>query len=597
MKKTFTLFFALFLTLSYGQETENQTKIDLVLERVSGFSANDRIEDITVKNDMVYFGGKDGISSFNNNSGTLSKLLNKSNAVAVKVSRKGNVISAFKNNKIYVDDELLYTLTEPNVVINDIELFNGRIWIATNNGIFVVVTSSGKQTKHFTTSNSKLKSNQINFLKYFKKLDNLWVGTDTGVNEVKSNGNWAKADYSKEKFIAVTESIDGLWLLSEDELHLVYEDYGKARFQDQGLKEGLFQGTVNDLTLDQEDNLYVASDVLIRYNPYTDKLDKYGESLGLVASKCIALASDDFGALWLGTEDAGLYRIYKDSIDVNEMMITTILENPISCPGAMDASLRIEVSGGVAPYKYFWERVRLKGQSNPKNLKSGNYKVTVEDDFGTRQTAAVKIDDPQPLKLDLVSKSPITQIGKKDGFAQIEATGGTPPYNYVWENKEKGPIAKKLNFGFTTVTITDSFGCKVEEKIKIGRPKIMPDLDIAKVKIGQTLALNKLFFAADSSAIQEESYAVMEEVFEFLLANPNVEVEIGGHTNNIPPDDYCDRLSTNRAKSVASYLYDKGLEKDRIAYRGYGKRNPVATNRSAAGRKKNQRVEIKILKI
>ena len=597
MKLIYTLLFITICSLAISQDSEPKQKVDLVIERVSGFSANDRVEDITVKKDMIYFGGKDGISSFNNSSSTLSKVLNKQFAVAVKVSRKGVVYSAFKNNKIYADDKLLFTLTEPKVVINDIELFNGKVWVATNNGVYTISTSSGKKINHFTTNNSKLKSNQINFVQYFKKLDNLWVGSAQGVNEVKKNGKWTKTDFSKENFIAVTVSIDGLWLLSEEELHLVYEDFGRARFQDQGLKEGLFQGTVNDLALDKEDNLYVASDVLTRYNPYTDKLDKYGENLGLVASKCIALASDDSGALWLGTADAGLYRIYKDSVDINEMMITTILESPISCPGAMDGSIRVEVSGGAAPYKYYWERVRLKGQSNPKNLKSGNYKVTVEDNFGTRQTAAIKIDDPQKLGFELVSASAISRIGKKDGIAQIEGKGGTPPYQYDWGNGEKGPIAKKLNFGFTYLTITDSNGCRIEEKITIGKPKIMPDLDIAKVKVGQTLALNKLFFAADSSAIQEESYAVMEEVFEFLNANPTVEVEIGGHTNNIPPDDYCDNLSTNRAKSVASYLYDRGLAENRITYKGYGKRKPIASNRSASGRRKNQRVEIKILKV
>ena len=97
--------------------------------------------------------------------------------------------------------------------------------------------------------------------------------------------------------------------------------------------------------------------------------------------------------------------------------------------------------------------------------------------------------------------------------------------------------------------------------------------------------------------MKEESFAVMEEVFDFLQANPEVEVEIGGHTNNIPPHEYCDKLSKSRAQSVATYLYDKGLSEKKIAFRGYGKRKPIANNRSAAGRKKNQRVEIKILKI
>ncbi|NNE16511.1 MAG: OmpA family protein [Saprospiraceae bacterium] len=595
MKETLSILFLLLTIVSYSQESNK--KYDLVIERVSGFSSNDRIEDITVKKDMVFFAGKDGVASFNNQSSTLSKVLNKRNAVAVKVSRKNQVYSAFKNNKIYRDDEHIYTIIENNVFINDIELFKGKLWIATNNGIYAISTSSKKLTNHFKTSNSKLKSNEINFVQYFPKLENLWIGTAKGVNEVKKDGKWTKTDFSKENFKAVTVSIDGLWLLSDKELHLVYEDFGKARFQPQGLKKGLFLGSVNDLALDMKDNLFVASDILTRYNPYTDKLDKYGENIGLIASKCIALASDQSGALWLGTENAGLYRIYKDSVDINEMMITTILENPISCPGAMDGSLLVEVSGGSPPYKYAWERVRLNGQNNPKNLKSGNYKVTVEDNFGTRQTSAIRIDDPQKLGFNLIETKGISKIGKKDGQAHVEATGGTPPYTYKWDNGESGAIASKLNFGFANVTISDVNGCSIEEKVKISKPKIMPDLDIAKLSVGQTLALNKLFFAADSSAIQEESYAVLEEVFEFLNLNNGVVVEIGGHTNNIPTHEYCDRLSTNRAKSIADYLYVRGLAEDRITYKGYGKRNPIATNKSAAGRRKNQRVEIKILKL
>ena len=121
--------------------------------------------------------------------------------------------------------------------------------------------------------------------------------------------------------------------------------------------------------------------------------------------------------------------------------------------------------------------------------------------------------------------------------------------------------------------------------------------DIAKLKVGQTLQIDNLFFQADSSAITDESYEVLNEVHDFMSTNTNVVIEIGGHTNNIPPDDYCDRLSTSRAKTVAEFLYNRGLSENRISYRGYGKRKPIATNETPAGRKKNQRVEIKILRL
>jgi outer membrane protein OmpA-like peptidoglycan-associated protein len=127
--------------------------------------------------------------------------------------------------------------------------------------------------------------------------------------------------------------------------------------------------------------------------------------------------------------------------------------------------------------------------------------------------------------------------------------------------------------------------------------KILLELDKNKIKEGQTIGIDKLYFLADSSKITVESYAVLDEIVNFLKENPNVSIEVGGHTNNIPTDDYCDKLSTNRAKAVADYLISKGLSMERILYKGYGKRNPIATNNTLDGRKKNQRVEIKILSI
>ena len=59
----------------------------------------------------------------------------------------------------------------------------------------------------------------------------------------------------------------------------------------------------------------------------------------------------------------------------------------------------------------------------------------------------------------------------------------------------------------------------------------------------------------------------------------------------------CDKLSNDRAKVVAEYLTDKGIPDERLTYKGYGKRRSIASNLTKEGRKKNQRVEIKILSI
>lgn len=126
-------------------------------------------------------------------------------------------------------------------------------------------------------------------------------------------------------------------------------------------------------------------------------------------------------------------------------------------------------------------------------------------------------------------------------------------------------------------------------------PKILADLDRSKIMKGTTIQIDQLYFQSDSFAITSISYPVLNEIHDFLTSNPDVKVEIGGHTNNIPSHEYCDLLSTKRAKAVADFLAQKGILRDRIIYKGYGKRNPLVSNSSPGGRKKNQRVEIKIL--
>ena len=131
---------------------------------------------------------------------------------------------------------------------------------------------------------------------------------------------------------------------------------------------------------------------------------------------------------------------------------------------------------------------------------------------------------------------------------------------------------------------------------------VKPEPTIAGVKRsemekGKIITLDKLYFPADSSSITVDSRKVLNEVFEFMKTNGDVAIEIGGHTNDLPPDDYCFRLSTARAKSVAEFLMNKGIDKDRLQYKGYGKTKPIASNKTAYGRRRNQRVEIKILDI
>lgn len=139
-----------------------------------------------------------------------------------------------------------------------------------------------------------------------------------------------------------------------------------------------------------------------------------------------------------------------------------------------------------------------------------------------------------------------------------------------------------------------------EEIIEDAKPLILTDLDRKKIVAGQTIRVKSLYFRADSSRIRPESYPVLDEIQYFLTSNPDVIIEIGGHTSTGPSHTFCDALSTARAKAVTDYLLESGVEVGQLSYKGYGKRHPIVRDdqkdyRSA--RQKNQRVEIKVLSV
>lgn len=136
-----------------------------------------------------------------------------------------------------------------------------------------------------------------------------------------------------------------------------------------------------------------------------------------------------------------------------------------------------------------------------------------------------------------------------------------------------------------------------EEASQVPKVKVLEELDIKKIKVGSIIEVKNLYFKADTTSIDLQSYTVLDEIYTFLKANNNVTIEIGGHTNGLPSHDYCDRLSKARAKAVYDYLIGRGIGEASLAYRGYGKRKSIASDATQEGRLKNQRVELKIISI
>jgi outer membrane protein OmpA-like peptidoglycan-associated protein len=115
------------------------------------------------------------------------------------------------------------------------------------------------------------------------------------------------------------------------------------------------------------------------------------------------------------------------------------------------------------------------------------------------------------------------------------------------------------------------------------------------IVVGQEITLNKLYFDADSAILSDRYHPIIDDVYEFLLENKKITIEVGGHTNNLCEETFCNKLSEDRAATVANYLINRGIDPKRVFYKGYGKNKPKFSNSTPTNRRRNQRVEIKIL--
>ncbi|RME96915.1 MAG: OmpA family protein, partial [Bacteroidetes bacterium] len=118
-----------------------------------------------------------------------------------------------------------------------------------------------------------------------------------------------------------------------------------------------------------------------------------------------------------------------------------------------------------------------------------------------------------------------------------------------------------------------------------------------EIVAGLRVPIENADFPANSSELTEETREALENLYLFLKENPNVIVEIGGHTNALADRYYADKLSAERAAAVAKYLISRGIPPIQVQHKGYGKSVQIASNDTEEGRRKNQRIEVKILAI
>jgi outer membrane protein OmpA-like peptidoglycan-associated protein len=121
------------------------------------------------------------------------------------------------------------------------------------------------------------------------------------------------------------------------------------------------------------------------------------------------------------------------------------------------------------------------------------------------------------------------------------------------------------------------------------------DIYLQPVELNVVSTFHNIEFANNSYELPQSGFVELGKLLQVLTENPSLQVEIGGHTDNVgKPEDNL-KLSTNRAKTIVDYLVSKGIAISRLRYKGFGSAQPIADNGTEAGRAKNRRTTFTVV--
>ncbi|HXU26730.1 MAG TPA: OmpA family protein, partial [Bacteroidia bacterium] len=133
--------------------------------------------------------------------------------------------------------------------------------------------------------------------------------------------------------------------------------------------------------------------------------------------------------------------------------------------------------------------------------------------------------------------------------------------------------------------------------------EISKQISLPPIVVGSKIVLNNIFFDFDKATLRPQSNVELRNLLLIMKGNPNMKVEISGHTDSKGTDAYNQKLSEERAQAVVKRLIENGIDATRMKAKGYGKTMPAAANKKANGsddpngRQLNRRVELKITEI
>lgn len=179
----------------------------------------------------------------------------------------------------------------------------------------------------------------------------------------------------------------------------------------------------------------------------------------------------------------------------------------------------------------------------------------------------------------------IAQSNPETGEYEIKLPAG---HLYGVRAEAKDHISESQNLDLRNIT---------SDVVIANKDFTLQPIQVARIDENAQITLNNIFFDFDKAILKPESFPELNRIVTLMKERAGMNVSITGHTCDIGEENYNLGLSERRAKAVQKYLVDKGIDQGRIDVKFFGESQPTVPNNSMENRRKNRRVEFKIVKL
>lgn len=279
----------------------------------------------------------------------------------------------------------------------------------------------------------------------------------------------------------------------------------------------------------------------------------------------------------------------KDSLFVPQYILPFDYDSLLNLVGKMNAIIDTLISEREQMVFDINQGVRVRDNKNEPY----SHDIGLNRDHNKADYAAVKPnfviyqgvvqdENNKPVKASIF----VIDKESQDLVASFETNSITGKYTFSLPvGRDYSFLVSSEGYGFFSENITLSSDNEPQSR----------EISMIKLDVGKKFVLRNIYYDFDKYSIRRESNIELSNLYNIMISNPKLVIEISGHTDIVGSNEYNKRLSYNRAKAVVDYLVSRGISKKRLKYAGYGFDQPLTPNDTDEGRQLNRRTEFKIL--